>query len=498
MASAALVALVTLSGCQTDGQLSGKHLKELSPQMLAELTKKNMPKDSAMLVRLFKEESELEVWKQDTSGRFALLKTYPICRWSGELGPKIKEGDRQAPEGFYTITPAQMNPNSSFHLSFNMGYPNAFDRAHGRTGAHLMVHGDCSSRGCYAMTNDQIEEIYALGRESFFGGQKAFQVQAYPFRMTAQNLARHRNNPHMAFWKMLKEGNDHFEVTGQEPKVDVCEKRYVFNADTQNATPIPGGRLNPTGRCPAIQADPDVVAKQRQDEVKIAELSSSVRAAPVRTGVDGGMHKSFLAKLQTKEVREPDGTVRYVVDATAASSLGSYVNPPAPAGETVTGTAVASAPSAPAATARPAAAQPSQSMALASSGSRPAEPRTSSSSYSRNESSALGRMTASVGRFFGGGGGEDAKPTPVPQQAAPVPTPRPAPKQAAPAQSTPPAGHGAIPHAPRPVQTAQPAQPPAAPPQQSAQAAPQPTAGMLPGAQPVVPSSSFSSRWGFN
>ena len=495
MASAALVALVTLSGCQTDGQLSGKHLKELSPQMLAELTKKNMPKDSAILVRLFKEESELEVWKQDTSGRFALLKTYPICRWSGELGPKIKEGDRQAPEGFYTITPAQMNPNSSFHLSFNMGYPNAFDRAHGRTGAHLMVHGDCSSRGCYAMTNEQIEEIYALGRESFFGGQKAFQVQAYPFRMTAQNLARHRNNPHMAFWKMLKEGNDHFEVTGQEPKVDVCEKRYVFNADTQNATPIPGGKLNPTGRCPVIQADPDVVAKQRQDEIRIAELSSSVRAAPVRTGVDGGMHKSFLAKLQTKEVREPDGTVRYVVDAQAASSLGSYVNPPAPAGETVTGTAVAAAPSAPAAVARPAPAQPSQSMALASSGSRPAAPRSSSGS------SAFGRMTASVGRFFGGGS-EDAKPMPMPQQAAPVPTPRPAPKQAAaPAQAAQPAGHGAIPHVPRPVQTAQPsAQAPAAQaPAPMAQAStPRPSAGLVPGAQPVVPSNSFSSRWGFN
>ena len=61
-------------------------------------------------MRIFKEEAELEVWKEDKTGRFALLKTYPICRWSGELGPKVKEGDRQAPEGFYTITPALMNP----------------------------------------------------------------------------------------------------------------------------------------------------------------------------------------------------------------------------------------------------------------------------------------------------------------------------------------------------------------------------------------------------
>ena len=101
-----------------------------------------------------------------------MLKTYPICRWSGELGPKIKEGDRQAPEGFYTVTPGQMNPNSQYYLAFNLGYPNAFDRAHGRTGAHLMVHGDCSSRGCYSMTDEQISEIYALGRELFFGGQR--------------------------------------------------------------------------------------------------------------------------------------------------------------------------------------------------------------------------------------------------------------------------------------------------------------------------------------
>ena len=131
-----------------------------------------MDLQSPILVRLFKQEAELEVWKQDRSGRFALLKTYPICRWSGDLGPKVREGDRQAPEGFYSISPAQMNPQSAYYLSFNTGYPNAYDRALGRTGSQLMVHGDCSSRGCYAMTDEQIAEIYSLGRESFFGGQR--------------------------------------------------------------------------------------------------------------------------------------------------------------------------------------------------------------------------------------------------------------------------------------------------------------------------------------
>ena len=238
LASAALGAAVALAGCNTDSigvlPTSDKAARPLSDKMVTDIEPKNMEKESPILVRIFKEESELEVWKQDRTGRFALLKTYPICRWSGELGPKIKEGDRQAPEGFYTITPGQMNPNSAYYLSFDLGYPNAYDRSWGRTGSQLMVHGDCSSRGCYSMTDEQIAEIYALGRDAFFGGQKSFQVQAYPFRMTAQNMARHRNNPNIAFWKMLKKGNDHFEVSGLEPKVNVCEKHYVFDAESPN------------------------------------------------------------------------------------------------------------------------------------------------------------------------------------------------------------------------------------------------------------------------
>jgi Uncharacterized protein conserved in bacteria len=245
--------------------------------------------ESPILVRLFKEESELEVWKQDREGRFALLKTYPICRWSGELGPKIKEGDRQAPEGFYSISPGQMNPNSQYYLSFDLGYPNAYDRAYGRTGAQLMVHGDCSSRGCYSMTDEQISEIYALGRDSFFGGQKSFQVQAYPFRMTAQNLAKHRNSPHLAFWKMLKKGNDHFEVSKLEPKVNVCDKRYVFDAQS------PGRALsfNATAKCPAYEVPEEIASlvrdKERTDDLQFADLSRrNVPLAPIKTNADGG------------------------------------------------------------------------------------------------------------------------------------------------------------------------------------------------------------------
>ncbi len=210
----------------------------LSEQTVKLIADKNMDKESPILVRVFKEESELEVWKQTRDGQYALLKTYPICKWSGDLGPKKKEGDRQAPEGFYTITPGQMNPNSNYYLAFNTGFPNAYDRSHGYTGSELMVHGDCSSRGCYAMTDEQIQEIYALARDSFFGGQKSFQFEAFPFRMTALNMAKHRNNPNFAFWKMLKEGYDNFEATQQAPQVAVCEQRYLFDQVDKDGKPL--------------------------------------------------------------------------------------------------------------------------------------------------------------------------------------------------------------------------------------------------------------------
>jgi len=318
LALTACAAAIALAGCQTDMPLA-RALQPLSPQMLAKLEQKHMPMDSPILIRLFKQESEIEVWKQDTSGRFALLKTYPICRWSGELGPKTREGDRQAPEGFYTVRPGQMNPNSHQYLSFDIGYPNAYDRAYGRTGGDIMMHGGCSSAGCYAITDEQIAEIYALARESFYGNQRSFQVQAYPFRMTPLNLVKHIDNPNMPFWRMLKDGNDHFEVTHLEPKVDVCEKRYVFDAEpvgrvandpTRNesvrwqieasaaATTAVTLPFNPIGWCPAYEIPQEialaVAEKKRRDERQMAELvSRGASAVPLQTERDGGMHPLF-------------------------------------------------------------------------------------------------------------------------------------------------------------------------------------------------------------
>ena len=236
----AVVALLTLglAGCMggdatTTSGISPGALKPLSTVTLASLADKGMTTSSKMLVRIFKDEAELEVWKEISSG-YALYKTYQICTWSGRLGPKLKEGDRQAPEGFYEIKPGQMNPRSQYYLSFNLGFPNAYDRSYGRTGSFLMVHGACASAGCYAMTNAQIEEIYGLARDAFNAGQKTFNVQAFPFRMTDEKMARYRGHEWFEFWRNIKQGYDYFERTRRLPNVSVQNQRYVFTPAGQS------------------------------------------------------------------------------------------------------------------------------------------------------------------------------------------------------------------------------------------------------------------------
>ena len=281
LTAAAIAAAFALAGCKTEDvfQYNARANAPIPPSLLAEMEKKNMAKDSPMLIRLFKEEAELEVWKQDQTGRYALLKTYPICRWSGDLGPKIKEGDRQAPEGFYNITPGLMNPNSQYYLAFNLGYPNAFDRAHDRTGAHLMVHGDCSSRGCYAMTDEQISEIFAMGRESFFAGQSVVPGAGlsvpHDARRTWRSIATRRIS---RSGKCSSSGNDNFEVTRMEPKVDVCDRRYVFNAQGDSS------QFNPKGKCPAIEVPQDVAEARRRQAAarRIADRATDRAQFPDR------------------------------------------------------------------------------------------------------------------------------------------------------------------------------------------------------------------------
>ncbi|MGE3149506.1 MAG: L,D-transpeptidase family protein [Pseudorhodoplanes sp.] len=523
VAGGVVAAAIALASCQTEGITpSTKAMRPLSDAMIADIERKNMEKTSPILVRLFKQEAELEVWKEDRSGHYALLKTYPICRWSGELGPKIKEGDRQAPEGFYSITPAQMNPNSAYYLSFNLGYPNAFDRALGRTGSQLMVHGDCSSRGCYAMTDEQIAEIYALGRESFFGGQRAFQVQAYPFRMTAANMAKHRNNPNMPFWRMIKQGYDAFEVTKLEPKVDVCEKRYVFNASAPQASVMgnasPALSFSPAGKCPAFEVPAEIAEavneKQRKDDIEIAELTRrNTPVAPVRANTDGGMNPVFLAALNSaknQEIRDSEGNIRAIVAPVRAApgTIPAHVNPPREAA--------------------PQYAEGSAPVAVAMAAETPAQRSAPQRTASTREGPTL---TEKIGSLFSS---SNSKPVRV-ASAEPVATSEEASakkggffsrlfkpkagdkadeqKSAQPASSsrdsakprviglrgseTANAKPAAAPVPPAPVQQAA-ARPQVKP--QPLDAEPRPASvaasGLMAGAQPAMPASSFSARWG--
>jgi len=501
LAGAAFAATLLLAGCDTDNPSpSLRSLQPLSAQMAAEIERLNMGKESPILVRLFKEESELEVWKEDRNGDFALLKTYPICRWSGELGPKIKQGDRQAPEGFYTITPGLMNPNSSYYLAINIGFPNKFDQANGRTGQFLMIHGDCSSAGCYAMTDEQIAEIYALARESFFGGQRSFQIQAYPFRMTALNMAKHRNSPHMAFWKMLKQGNDHFEVTKREPKVEVCEKRYVFDAETN-------GKFAPAGACPAYHVNQEVAAavgeKQKRDERQYSEyISKGTPTVAVVTRTDGGMHPTFQAAFQ-KPYADASGVIRSP-SVSLPGTIPAHAVPPREA------EAATSSVGGQSATTKVASAGDSGSSGNWFGGlftsSSPEQPSSSDGVFDR------------MSRFVGLKGSEPAPDQAAAQKKKSAPTTKStqtaaaAPKAPVPksAGSTGPALSGTA----SPVTTTnagaiRPAAAPKAEPQEAkpeatqeakapaaAEQRPANSAGLLNGAQPTMPTGSFSSRWG--
>lgn len=292
---------IALAGCTDSsiGDFAPQHAnRQLPPKIQQAMKAKGMNKTAPVMARVFKEEGKLEIWKQKTNGRYDLIASYDICKWSGKLGPKFTEGDRQAPEGFYTVRPSQMKPNSQYHLAFNIGYPNSYDRANGRTGSNLMVHGACSSAGCYSMTDQQIEEIYAFGRDAFQGGQTEFQVQAFPFRMTAANMARYRNDPNYEFWKMLKVGYDHFELTKVPPKVDVCDRRYVFNQ-----IPVDGQPFNPTGACPASsQPDSLKVAYTSYQSTYEAAFNSALKSStPAPKPTIAGLKEAHIVSEWTRK-----------------------------------------------------------------------------------------------------------------------------------------------------------------------------------------------------
>lgn len=229
-----------------------------------------------MLMRIFKETSELEVWLEK-GDRFLLFATYPICHWSGTLGPKLREGDKQTPEGFYTITQRQLRHIGRWPRAINLGYPNAFDRAHGRNGSYILMHGGCSSVGCFAMTNPVMSEIHGLAKAAIREGQRHIPVHVFPFRLTDAALARHSASPWHGFWSTLKEGYQSFERTRRPPRVSVCEGAYRV----EDALP----------KSLAAHAEPEPDPKRRRNGKARRDLTlGAVRAgcpAPVVVTAEG-------------------------------------------------------------------------------------------------------------------------------------------------------------------------------------------------------------------
>ena len=336
-----LTAALALSGCGSLEDIAPKAERPLPERISQIMEAKGMERDSPIMMRIFKEEGVLEVWKQTRSGRYQRVTSYDICKWSGKLGPKFTEGDRQAPEGFYTVRPHQMNPQSNYHLAFNIGYPNAYDRANGRTGKHLMVHGACSSAGCYSMTDEQVEEIYAFARDAFRGGQQAFQLQAYPFRMTPANMARYRNDPNYPFWKMLKEGYDYFEITRMPPKVDVCERRYVFNRMAAD-----GYRFEPTEACPPSTQPSSLLmayqSHQKEQEIAFWKAIGVLKKPAPGPSIQGLKEASLVADWSRRRANgervsaEPPSLAAVAEPVPASAPVAAYASTGSAASSEVT------------------------------------------------------------------------------------------------------------------------------------------------------------------
>lgn len=214
-----------------NGSLREKEVvQRMTPRLTRELAEQGLKLGDPVFIRIFKESRELELWVlHKPSQKFRLCKTWSIAAMSGDLGPKLAEGDRQAPEGFYHVGSSRMKPDSRFHLAFNIGYPNSYDLAHQRNGSFIMVHGNRVSIGCFAMTDPSIEEIYTICHRALTNGQHFFRVHIFPFHLTQDRLDREQRNPNYSFWTNLKQGYDIFKQTHIPPNVSVKNKTYLFN-----------------------------------------------------------------------------------------------------------------------------------------------------------------------------------------------------------------------------------------------------------------------------
>ena len=311
----AVIASIAVSCALPARAEPAKALAPIPRSIVAIMTAKGTSPSAPLVLRSYKKEAEIEVWKLADTGRYVFIKSFPICRWSGQLGPKMHSGDRQTPEGFYPVGPKQMNPNSHYYLSFDTGFPNAYDKVHGASGSAVMVHGTCSSMGCFAMTDKAVGEIYAIARDALKGGQPAFQLQAYPFHMSAINMALYRNDANIGFWRQLKEGSDRFESTGEILTTSVVDGHYAYAPSHD----------------PAKEAQ--AKAFHEAELAKVADLVKDGSAAVRTTYADGGQNAIFAALLakgaNLGTVSRPEALAFAGVDVTLIAAR-PHRRPPAP------------------------------------------------------------------------------------------------------------------------------------------------------------------------
>ena len=336
--------LAALSACNDDAlqSVAAKANQPLPQEVVAKMKSEGMSRTSPIMMRIFKQEGVLEIWKRKDTGRYGMIAQYKICAWSGDLGPKKKEGDRQSPEGFYLIKPSQMNPDSHYYLAFNIGYPNAFDRAHGRTGSNIMIHGVCSSAGCYSMTDKNVAQIYAFARDAFEGGQRAFQVEAFPFRMTPENMAKHRDDPNMDFWKMLKVGYDYFEITKEPPEVNVCDRKYVFNQQVMDGSPFVATAACPSMKTPEPLQTAYSSYEKRFDKAYEVAVAQQAEAAAQKAEVAQRTQEMIAQRAEAKADAERRKEAARAATGRFFSSLTSFLPGSSDASDGSAGAAVAS------------------------------------------------------------------------------------------------------------------------------------------------------------
>ncbi len=273
---------------------------------------------SPLLIRVFKAESALEIW-MEKDGTYVPFASYPICYWSGTLGPKLREGDRQAPEGFYTITIHQLHDGRRWTRSLEVGFPNVYDQANERSGSNILIHGGCNSVGCFAMTDRVNAEIYTLVSEALSAGVVWVPVHVFPFRMTDENFAAHAANKWSGFWTTLKQGHDSFERTRLPPRIGVCNK-YYFVEDARPGTDIEAGAVAlcepPPGTTPQVAAENSAVPPQPSAQVADAEGA----AVPAVVLAASAVRAVETTKAPAKESRTASSPKRKRVAARGCSA----------------------------------------------------------------------------------------------------------------------------------------------------------------------------------